>query len=145
MRENAGYTLFELLVVLAIMGLVLATVPMVVATARPGPASRAAAEELAAALRLARGEAIGRYAPTTLLLDVEGASYRGVDGTVHELGEGMHIELVTARSELTGETSGQIRFFPDGSSTGGEIAIADGGRSYRITVDWLTGVVEVEG
>ena len=33
--------------------------------------------------------------------------------------EGMNVELNTARSELTSETAGGIRFYPDGGSTGG--------------------------
>ncbi len=134
----------ELLVVFAVMGLVLASVPMIVASARPGPTARVAAEELAAALRLARGEAIGRYAPAAFLLDVEQRAYRGADGKEHTLAEGLDLNFVTARSELAGAKAGQIRFFPDGSATGGRITVTDGGQSYVVTVDWLTGAVDVE-
>lgn len=145
MRASRGYTLLELLVVLTVMGLVLASVPMIVATARPGPAARVAAEELAAALRLARGEAIGRYAPATVLLDVERRIYRDADGKERALAEDLDLKFVTARSELVGTEAGQIRFYPDGSATGGRITITDGGRSYIVNVDWLTGSVDVEG
>ena len=145
MKGSSGYTLMELLVAFTIMGLVLASVPMIVASARPGPEARAAAQELAAALRLARGEAIGRYAPTVLLLDVERRVYRDADGSEHALGQGVDLDFITARTELAGATSGGIRFFPDGSSTGGRITVAGEARSYVVTVDWLTGAVEVEG
>lgn len=134
----------ELLVVFAVMGLVLASVPMIVASARPGPTARVAAEELASALRLARGEAIGRYAPAVLLLDVEQRTYRGADGAEHALAEDLDLNFVTARSELAGAQAGQIRFFPDGSATGGRITVTDGGQSYIVTVDWLTGAVDVD-
>ncbi|UCH75167.1 MAG: GspH/FimT family pseudopilin [Rhodospirillales bacterium] len=144
MVASRGYTLLELLVAFAIVGLVLASVPMVVATARPGPAARVAAEELAAALRLARSEAIGRYAPATLLLDVERRVYRDADGVEHALAEDLDFSFVTARSELTGDKAGQIRFFPDGSATGGRVTVTDGGQAYIVNVDWLTGIVDVE-
>lgn len=144
MTASRGYTLLELLVALAVIGLVLASVPMIVASARPGPAARVAAEELAAALRLTRSEAIGRYAPATLLLDVDQRVYRGADGGERALAENLEFKFVTARSELIGEAAGQIRFFPDGSATGGRITVSDGGQSYVVTVDWLTGAVDVE-
>jgi general secretion pathway protein H len=144
MTASRGYTLLELLVAFAVMGLVLASVPMIVATARPGPTARVAAEELAAALRLARGEAIRRYAPATVLLDVERRVYRGADGGEQALAEDLDLKFVTARSELAGDTAGQIRFFPDGSATGGKITISEGGQSYIVNVDWLTGAVDVE-
>lgn len=144
MTASRGYTLLELLVAFTVMGLVLASVPMIVASARPGPAARVAAEELAAALRLTRSEAIGRFAPATLLLDVERRVYRGADGTERALAEDLDLKFVTARSELAGERAGQIRFFPDGSATGGRITVAEGEQSYVVTVDWLTGAVDVE-
>jgi general secretion pathway protein H len=48
---------------------------------------------------------------------------------------------------ITGEqrdvTQGDIRFNPDGSSTGGRISVADGARSIAVGVDWLSGRVSV--
>ena len=39
----------------------------------------------------------------------------------------------------------QLTFFPDGTTMGGEISIADEqGRSFIITVDFLTGIVSLE-
>jgi general secretion pathway protein H len=134
----------ELMVALAIIGLVLASVPMLVVSARPGPTVRAAAEDMASVLRLTRGEAIGRYGPAVFLLDVEERVYRGPDGKEHVLDEGLDLNFVTARSELAGAKAGQIRFFPDGSATGGRITVSDGRRSYVVSVDWLTGTVDVE-
>ena len=144
MTGSRGYTLLELLVTFAVIGLVLAAVPMMVVSARPGATVRAAAEDMASALRLTRGEAIGRYGPAVFLLDVEERVYRGADGKEHLLDEDLDLNFVTARSELAGEKAGQIRFFPDGSATGGRITVGDGRRSYVVSVDWLTGTVDVE-
>jgi len=144
MTASRGYTLLELLVAFSVIGLVLASMPLIVASSRPGPTARVAAEELAAALRLARGEAIGHYVPATVLLDVERRVYRGADGAEHALAEDLDLKFVTARSELTGAGAGQIRFFPDGSATGGRITVSERGGSYVVMVDWLTGAVDVE-
>ena len=66
-----GFTLLELLVVLAVIGLVMVAVPMMMAGGRPGPETRAAALEIASALRQARGESIARFRPVTFLVDVD--------------------------------------------------------------------------
>ncbi len=36
-----------------------------------------------------------------------------------------------------------IRFFPDGSSTGGRITLAKDRQQYHVSVDWLTGRISV--
>lgn len=141
---SRGYTLLEVLVVLAIVGLVLAAVPML-AGRRSGPEVRAAAVEIASAMRAARGDAIARFEPVAFRLDVDGRSYRiGRNGPVHTLSRNLELALYTARSELAGETSGGIRFFPDGSATGGRVTLTQDGQRYVVAVDWLTGAVVVE-
>jgi general secretion pathway protein H len=47
--------------------------------------------------------------------------------------------MLTTTGERQGSQIGSIRFNPDGSSTGGRISLADGGRAITIGVDWLTG------
>lgn len=56
--------------------------------------------------------------------------------------EGVEVEIHTAQSELESSTISAIRFFPDGSSTGGYIRIKTDNKAYRISVNWLTGRVE---
>ena len=141
---SRGYTLFELLVTMAIMGLVLASVPLLAGGGRTGPESRAAAMELAAALRQTRSEAIARYQPASLVLDVEQRTYKfGKGGREQALPAELGLSLYTARSELVQSSAGAIRFYPDGGSTGGRIAVTDGVHQYTVVVDWLTGTVSM--
>lgn len=141
---SRGYTLFEVLVVLAIVGLVLAAVPML-AGRRAGPEVRAAAIEVASAMREARSEAISRFQPVAFQLDVDARAYRvGSGGSAKPLPSTLDLALYTARSELAGETAGGIRFFPDGSATGGRVTLSEDGQRYVVSVDWLTGAVAVE-
>lgn len=141
---SRGYTLFEVLIVLAIIALVLAAVP-IMAGRRAGPEVRAAAIEVAAAMREARSEAIARFEPVAFQLDVESRAYRvGSGGSAKTLPPALELALYTARKELAGETAGGIRFFPDGSATGGRVTLSEDGQRYVVTVDWLTGAVAVE-
>jgi general secretion pathway protein H len=44
---------------------------------------------------------------------------------------------------LQDEAAGSIRFFPDGSSTGGRVMIAAGNEKLSVDVNWLTGRVSI--
>jgi general secretion pathway protein H len=46
--------------------------------------------------------------------------------------------MLTARQEVQNER-GYIRFFPDGSSTGGSITLRQGKREIAVQVQWLSG------
>jgi general secretion pathway protein H len=41
-------------------------------------------------------------------------------------------------------SDGGFRFFPDGSSTGGDVTLSLHGKQTRLCVDWLTGGVHQE-
>ena len=139
-----GFTLIELMVVLVIAGLLLTVLPPMFSAALPGVQLKGAAREVASALRFARDRAITRQRESTLTFDLESREYR-VSGRerAYSLPSGLDVELFTVRSEQTDEDTGAIRFFPDGSSTGGRVTLAGGERSYAVDVDWLTGRVRV--
>jgi general secretion pathway protein H len=46
-------------------------------------------------------------------------------------------------SEQVGANAGRVRFFPDGSASGGRIVLREGGRTATVSVSWLTGDVDV--
>ena len=48
----------------------------------------------------------------------------------------------TAESEVHGDVAA-IRFFPDGSSSGGSIELGAEGVVFAVSIDWLTGAVAV--
>jgi general secretion pathway protein H len=135
----------EVLVTLAVIGMVLAVVPLVAGGPRPGVEVRATAIELASALRQTRGAAIVGFHSEAFILDTARGVYTaGSNRAEAVLPEGLELSLYTARSELEDESTGRIRFFPDGSATGGRITLTSGGHSYVVSVDWLTGAVEME-
>ena len=139
----AGFTLLELLAVLSIMALVAAVViPSLGGGAAVELAS--ASRSLASGLRQTRNRALNDNRSAILALDVANREFRlPGEQRAHKLPERIHIVLFTARSEQLSEQGGAIRFFPDGSSTGGRITLSIDSLRYLVDVDWLTGRVKV--
>lgn len=144
MSKVSGFTLFELLVVLAIVALMMALVPPLLSGLGPGTELRGAARQLAAGLRAARNMAIVHQQQARLLVDLDQRHFQ-VTGNRRKvsLPTGVAIKLYTAQSELVDATTANIRFFPDGSATGGHITLSDGRIHYTVSVDWLTGRITV--
>ena len=140
-RQQAGFTLIELLVAVAIIAFAL----VLVVGYKP-PWSRAlglrgAAAEIAEGLRAARSEAIAHNRATRFEIDLNGHRFQVGAGPVKRLPPNLAVAMLTITGERRSAETGSIRFNPDGSSTGGRIALADGGRAITIGVDWLTGRV----
>lgn len=139
-----GFTLLELIIVVIIMALV-AAVAAPAMVGRFGPAEvEAAAREVASRLRQTRSEAIGGNIDLAFGIDVERHSYAIEGRPPRPLPGGVDIALVTAETERLGRNAGAIRFFPDGSSTGGEVFLQGDAARFRVEVDWLTGRVRID-
>lgn len=134
----------ELLVVLVIASLVLALVGTSISRNISGAEMRTAARKLAASLRYTRTRAILNKSEQVFLVDIENRTYTAADREPVALPDGMEVLLTTARSELTSESVGGIRFYPDGGSTGGNVRLDANGRIYRVNVAWLTGEASVQ-
>ena len=141
--RNRGFTLIELLVVLVIMGLMMALAPAAFERVLPGLAHKSAARDVAASLRQARGRAIRGNREVAVIVDVDRRTLSTDGGAPKRLDDDLAVSLVTGRSELLADGTGRIRFFPDGTSTGGRITLAGNGREYHVLIDWLTGGVTI--
>jgi general secretion pathway protein H len=141
--STSGFTLLELLAVLLILTLVAAfVVPSLGGSAVVE--IRTAARSLAAGLRQTRNRALNDNRSATLAIDVAKREFRlPGEQRVHKLPESVDIVLYTARSEQLDEQRAAIRFFSDGSSTGGRITLSTDSLRYLVDVDWLTGRVRV--
>jgi len=136
-----GFTMLELLVVLAIIGAVLViAIPAI--TSGGNMELRAAARDITTSLRQTRLLAQNKSIPASLVIDVDTRSiFINEAGVERSIPSDITIEMTTAESELTGNNSGGIRFFPDGSSTGGQITLWRNGQTITINVEWLTGKI----
>jgi general secretion pathway protein H len=141
---EAGFTLLEVILVLVIGAAIYAIVlggPLGKANAAD---LRAAARTLASGLRQAQTTAMATRRDATLTVDVEAREFVTTnDPQVRKLPDGLDMKVFTAQSEVSSERRAAIRFYPDGSSTGGRISVASGERKYLVDVDWLTGRVSI--
>ena len=143
-RSSSGVTLLELLIVVMLMALIAAvTIPIF----GPGVSTtelRSAARQVAAGLRLARGQAIAQHTEAMLVVDVATRSFIvPPDARVHALPSGIDLKLFTAQRDLVSDQVGALRFYPDGGSSGGRVTLSAGERKYDVDVDWLTGRVAI--
>ncbi|GIX32843.1 MAG: general secretion pathway protein GspH [Lysobacterales bacterium] len=139
--SNRGFTLIELTAVLMLVAIGFAALSYGLTAQLENQRVKAAARELVAALRQTRAQAILKGESQALELDLRERSYRVPGREPVSLPEGMELRMLTARSEQIDRERGRIRFYRDGSSTGGNIGLIKGQREWRIEVAWLTGEV----
>ena len=138
----AGFTLLEMLVVLAIVGLVLAIVPPNLMKGTGAQALKADTRLIVSGLQYARTRAISQNIPVALVIDPQTRHF-SIDGR-QQIGT---FSASTEFSALNGQqvwqtgTRTAIQFLPDGGSTGGEILLSYHETKYRLSVNWLTGAV----
>lgn len=142
--RSRGFTLLEMIVVLVIGAMVMALVVSFGGRGASAADLKASARSLAGGLRAAQSTAMAQRRDAVLTIDVDARefSYSG-EPRAHKLPEGIELKLYTAQTEVESERKGSIRFYPDGSSTGGRITVSAGERKYLVDVDWLTGRVAI--
>lgn len=172
-RSHSGFTLLELVVVLFILALATALVAPAFSRSFGQTQLKAATRELASLCRFARTQAIISQEVLEVVLDRQANSYwlrgsdriagrlNGIDRVLSERGPAQSVQTRQARvrplpagiilksvvietGPLREDERGAIAFFPQGSSTGGEVWLSDDkGRGYRIVVDSSIGLVRV--
>ena len=138
--SDAGFTVLELLVVISIVAMLLAVSVPASSRFYESMQYRQAIQDVVSLLASARHRAISTGKAQDVVFDTE---YKRV--TLHQdirqLPESFTV-LVSAASELGGQSQGVIRFYPEGGSSGGDVELARPDQSgVKITVDWLVGRV----
>jgi general secretion pathway protein H len=141
---NKGFTLLELIVVLFIVVLGFSVVGINLSSGNDATELKVAARDIVSALRFARGQALISHQETTVTLDLAENTYT-VSGRdkVYSLAKAIDVTVVTAQNEIA-EGLASIRFFADGSSTGGRITLERGHTSLDCDINWLTGQIELD-
>lgn len=139
LRTRAGFTMLESLVVLALISLM---VGMSSQLLRP-PSGRlrleSATRSLCATLRATRSRAIATNNEASVVIDLDRRSYASPVGGEGRLPVETQILLDVANTQRVGANSGAITFFPDGSSTGGDLTLSTPDGRATVGVNWLTG------
>lgn len=142
--NQQGYSLLELIVVIVIIGLAYTLLPKMVFSGVSGAELRSNVRAVATGLRLTRDAAINTRREAVMSLDLEKREFTVQnDAKVHKLHEKLDVKLYTSQADLITDKVGSIRFYPDGSSNGGRVTVAAGGRAFEVDVDWLTGRVTI--
>ena len=139
-----GFTLVELLVVLVIMGFALAVVPVSMVKLYDGMQYRSAIGDVLTGLKAARNEAVKRGRSVAFSVDVQTRRVDIGDSKSFVLPDSLDLGLIVAQREIQGER-GSIRFYPDGSSTGGRVQLSMEGHTLDVDIEWLTGRIRVLG
>ena len=142
-KAQYGFTLIELLAVLGILSLLLALVPPMLNNVIDGAQLKNTKREIISGLRFSRSKAVASRQPVTFAVNLT-ESTMTVDGNNRDISlpEDVRLTIRTAPSEQLSEHESVVRFYPDGSSTGGQLRFQRGNRlSYIIDVNWLTGRV----
>jgi general secretion pathway protein H len=140
---QSGFTLIEMIVVIAILGLMTTLILSRGWQTSPAVHARAAAQAISGALREARSEAVAGNRSVSFTLDLANHSYQWGKQPAEALPTDLQLSLLTSQ-DLLSEQAGRIRFDPDGASSGGRVSITGGGQTWMVGVDWLSGHVSVE-
>lgn len=138
-----GFTLLELMVVLAALAMIATlSAPNLVKfyeSARYG----ALINDLMTDLGKARHAAILEQQPHDFLFNFEQQVYGLSRDDIREVPESVEVDLVSAKEIQADDQWAGVRFYPDGSSSGGtlEVRKRDSARLTHIRVDWLLGSV----
>lgn len=138
-----GFTLVELLVVLAILSLAVTAGSQTLLGATADRRAAQAGDAVAAEIGRLRAESLRSGSGGRLLYEPETARFLSSrPGAAPILTTGLRVSLETAPSDRP--VPGEIRLLPDGSATGGRIVLASRGSSVVLTVGPLTGRVRRE-
>ena len=91
---------------------------------------------MVSALRETRTRAVLSGAPALLQFDLPGRRFRAPGQKLQSWPTDMAVRVTTAE-----QLGASVAFFPDGSSSGGNLLIERAGRRWRIDIGWLTGSV----
>ena len=138
-RADAGLTLLEMLVVIAVIALIAISLPSLLT--RPAGHGNTV-REVVASLRAARAQAVFAGTPMDMEIDLDQRLF-GHGAAKTALPVETELTLTTAREIQTATGRPAIRFFPDGSASGGRVTVTSGTQRDVVLVSWLTGRITV--
>lgn len=139
---EGGFTLLELVAVLALMALLMGLVLPGLQRTWKRESDRSSLRRLAGLLRAARSEAATRHQRVRLFLDPKSGRYQ-LEGSAQQ---GQLTGLQLAEAHLVWQdqekSRGYIAFYGDGSSSGGKLVLVEAaGPRHLLKVEIITGKV----
>jgi general secretion pathway protein H len=142
--KEAGFTLLEVVCVIAILAILAAMVMPALPRGTSRPRLEAYAVQMAALLKADRQAAVRRQTKIATDVNAEARLVRsGATGRIVRVPDDVKIDaLLPARcGDQPGAST--VHFFSSGMSCGGVIALSRSGFGYEVRVNWLTGGVDI--
>jgi general secretion pathway protein H len=138
-----GFTLVEMLLVITIIVAATAVVAPNLTSGNQASILKGAARDLGSAMRFARGQALTTHQDSLVSINLEENTYQvtGREKT-YQLNNDIDITLSVAQTESDGTGTGSVRFFSDGSSSGGRVTLELAEMKQTLDINWLTGQIE---
>jgi prepilin-type N-terminal cleavage/methylation domain-containing protein len=155
-KEPGGFSLLELIIVLIIISLLALLVTPKFAKTLSHMEVKSAAKKIGSILRYCRNDAVNRNRVYQVNFDTgsnlisvlwaaEGEDKLTMQNS-YPLPRDVRVEKVDAGKTLFENTLPSFEFYPNGGANGGTAVVRGGeGRGYAIRVDFLTGLVKIEG
>ena len=139
-----GFTLLEMVCVLAIIALMSAVLLPMIPRETSRSRLQAYALQAAALLKTERDAAVRRHIDVATLVDAGGRAIRaGASQAAIRIPDDVRFDAVLPQTCQRQAALSTIRFFADGTSCGGTIVLTRFEAGYEVRVNWLTGRVEV--
>ncbi|HPY42176.1 MAG TPA: GspH/FimT family pseudopilin [Thiolinea sp.] len=142
MLKKQGFSLIEVMLVLVIAALMMG---VVASALTEGPVLRKSAREVATSMRQARSIAILQRKETIWTMDISSRQFGLALNKAEQrsLPTSIEAKVNTAKTEIVSATQGNIRFYPDGSSTGGSVELTAHGQTFKVNVEWISGRISL--
>lgn len=134
---SRGFTLLEMLVVIVLMSIGIGVVGFGLHKGLQQAADRQLLEQMVQALRTTRSAAIISGQTRETSFDLNRRSFKAPGRRPQQWPAEVGVQLNTAA-----DLNAAFAFYPDGSSSGGNLQVFQGDRRWRIDVGWLTGSVK---
>ncbi|CRM14713.1 MULTISPECIES: GspH/FimT family pseudopilin [Pseudomonas] len=136
-NAQRGFTLLEMLVVIVLISIAAGLVGFGLQQGLRAAKERQAVGQIVEALRSTRARAIVSGTPQSTVFDLQQLSFQASGRPKKHWPADLQVTLHTAE-----QAGSAVAFYADGSSTGGNLLLANGSRRWRIDIGWLTGSVQ---
>jgi general secretion pathway protein H len=138
---SMGFTLLEMLLVIVLIAAITTLTVGLFGVGRSGRQLREGVHTVATELRYTRARALTTGSPQRFEMDLDHRTWTAAGDHHGTLPASLKVSFNAVREEQTSARKAAIRFFPDGSATGGRISLRTQGIGWRVDVRWLTGEV----
>lgn len=148
-RSSSGFTLLETLVVIVIMAMMVGAISILYRSSSGSVLLRSTAQQIASSIRDTRVAALQSGRDKRVRIDLARRRFDFSSGIRSlQLEPGLAVRVTAAQGESRSQSEAGIRFFANGSSSGGTITLGFENQEstsstdiYQIQVNWLTGRV----